>query len=199
MHWQGELMATPLIRDVIWRMQNLFVHPHGNSPLAKNNLLVKLTNLNVCFFACWFLQDLPVLERIEIELALMEVPPKLLSGNWSHCLCSAAWPERCEQRVCLLSWSCSPLCAQLENAWTFSRKFRKCWVLTIIIIQILPGNRLQFFLRLLLFYFIKDLSFLIKPVVSLFYESVQSSFLLHVCVCFSDMGQASFVTKIAGM
>jgi len=49
-------------------MQNLFVHPHGNSPLGRNNLLVKPTNLNTCFFAHLLFQNPPVLKRIEIEL-----------------------------------------------------------------------------------------------------------------------------------
>lgn len=65
--------------------------------------------------------------------------------------------------------------------------------------QIIPGNRLQFFLRLVIFYFIKHLAFSIKSAVSLFYESIHSFFLLRVCVCISAMGQASFVLKRAGV
>lgn len=86
MHLEGELMATPVIRAVMWRMQNLFVPPHGNSHLGKNNLLLNPTSLNTGFYARLFLQDPPVLKRIKRELILVEVSKKLVSGNWCHCL-----------------------------------------------------------------------------------------------------------------
>lgn len=38
-------------------MQNLFVHPRGNSHLGKTNLLVKPTNLRTHFFAHLFLHQ----------------------------------------------------------------------------------------------------------------------------------------------
>lgn len=59
-------------------------------------------------------------------------------------------------------------------------------------LQILPGNRLHFLLRLVFSHFMKYLAFSIKSGVSLLYESC---FLLHMCACMSIMLQASFVVE----